>query len=149
MRYRMFYDKGLAFECQRCLYCCSAEPGYVFLTQSDLSRCAKTASMTEEEFINVYCRYVDYGPYSMISLKEKANYDCIFLSDKGCRIYEGRPEQCRTYPFWKNIIESEKAWQNEAKSCPGINKGKKIKKEEIERIMKSGLKEPPIMIIKH
>ena len=145
----MFLDDGLAFTCQRCLYCCSAEPGYVFLTKNDLERASATLGITEEHFIDIYCRYVDYGAYYMISLKEKANYDCIFLTKAGCSIYEGRPGQCRTYPFWKSIVESKSAWENEAKSCPGINKGKKISKKEIEKRLEEGMKEPPLMIFKH
>ena len=32
-----FYEKGLAFECQGCGYCCSSEPGYVFLSEKDIN----------------------------------------------------------------------------------------------------------------
>ena len=145
----MFYDKGLSFECQRCLYCCSAEPGYVFLTQKDIDNAASFLGMDADRFIEVYCRYVDYGSYLMVSLKEKSNYDCIFLSESGCSIYQARPVQCRTYPFWKSNLESEAAWKNESGSCPGIGKGCRLSKNEIEERLKASAGEPPLMIIKH
>ena len=78
----MFYDDGLCFECQRCLYCCSQEPGYVFLSEKDIENGSQVLGLSKEEFIAIYCRYVDYGNYSMVSLKEKDNYDCIFLRKK-------------------------------------------------------------------
>ena len=124
----MFYSDGLKFECQRCLYCCSSEPGYVFLSEKDLKAGANAAGLDIDSFISVYCRYVDFGAYYLISLKEKDNYDCIFLTPNGCSIYEGRPTQCRTYPIWSGVIESKKTWEREALSCPGIGKGKKITK---------------------
>ena len=34
----------------------------------------------------------------VLCLKEKPNFDCILWKD-GCEAYEGRPVQCRTYPF--------------------------------------------------
>ena len=145
----MFYDKGLSFECQRCLYCCSAEPGYVFLTKSDIEAASSFLGLSEDQFIEIYCRYVDYGSYLMVSLKERDNFDCEFLSEKGCTIYPARPMQCRTYPFWKNIMESEKSWKKEGESCPGIGKGCRISRKEIEDRMKKSSEEPPYMIIKH
>lgn len=144
----MFYKNGLCFSCQRCLYCCSTEPGYVFLSAKDIENGAKALGIGESEFVNIYCRYVDYGYYSMISLKERSNYDCIFLTDKGCAIYSGRPVQCRTYPFWKNIMESESAWNDEAKSCPGIGKGDRISADYIEACLKENEENTPLMIIK-
>ena len=44
-------------------------------------------------------------------------------------------------------MESEEAWINEGKSCPGIGKGKLVPKKEIERRLKAG-EEPPYIIIK-
>lgn len=45
---------------------------------------------------------------------------CIFLDGEGkmCTIYAARPVQCRTYPYWPSIIDSEAAWSNEGVSSP-------------------------------
>lgn len=144
----MFYSKGLSFECQRCLYCCSAEPGYVFLSEYDIDRAASYLGLPRDQFIGIYCRYVDYGQYYMVSLKEKDNYDCEFLTKNGCSIYEGRPEQCRTYPFWDSIMENQKNWESEGKSCPGIGKGCKIPKEIIEENLKKNRENIPYIVMK-
>ena len=142
----MFYDKGLRFQCQMCRYCCSAEPGYVYLTKDDIDRAAKALSISFDEFIDKYCRLVSFGSYSLVSLQERPDYDCIFLTPSGCGIYEARPLQCRTYPFWKNVMESKESWENEAKSCPGIGKGRVVSAKEIEKRLKIG-EEPPYIII--
>lgn len=141
-----FYKKGLTFECQGCNYCCSCEPGFVFLSQEDLDKLSAHFSLSQEEFINTYCRKVDIGIGYRISLLEKDNYDCIFLTEKGCACYESRPLQCKTYPFWPSITKSKETWDEESKGCPGFNKGKKVKKSEIEKNLKAMEDFAPIIL---
>jgi Fe-S-cluster containining protein len=83
----------------------------------------------------------------MISLKEKENYDCIFLTENGCSVYEGRPRQCRTYPFWSSVVESKSSWEREGMSCPGIGKGKIHGKEEIESYLAMEPEDRPLTIV--
>ncbi len=47
-------------------------------------------------------------------------------------MYEARPIQCSTYPFWSSIVSSESAWESEAIDCPGIGKGRLRKREDVE-----------------
>lgn len=141
-----FYGSGLRFECQRCLYCCSSEPGYVYLSREDIINGANATALSPRDFISVYCRVIDFGTFSMISLREKENYDCIFLTKEGCSIYQARPVQCRTYPFWPSVIESEESWKKEARSCPGIGKGPVIPREEIER--RASAENEPYIVLK-
>jgi Fe-S-cluster containining protein len=85
------------------------------------------------------------GSVKMISLQEKKNFDCFFLTEKGCSVYEGRPEQCRTYPFWSSIVEDKAAWDAEMASCPGMGQGKLYTKEEIEKLLQDRISNQPIM----
>lgn len=142
-----FYDNGLQFECQQCRYCCGVEPGFVFLSQSDIDRAAEALGLKSEEFELCFCRKVQFEHFSMLSLKEKANNDCIFLTREGCRIYKARPVQCATYPFWRHNLEDEEAWNEEARHCPGFSKGRLYSKEEIEEIMKMDELNVPKMIL--
>ncbi|RKX73687.1 MAG: YkgJ family cysteine cluster protein, partial [Spirochaetes bacterium] len=48
-------------------------------------------------------------------------------------VYDYRPLQCRSYPFWGSNLISETAWNELEKNCPGVNKGKLHTKEQIER----------------
>lgn len=104
--------------------------------------------MSNEAFIKEYCVKVDMGAFYMVSIKEKDNYDCIFLSDKGCSIYPVRPLQCRNYPFWSNIMISKEEWQKESSFCPGIGKGKLYSKKEIEGFLEEKRKNPSILLPK-
>ena len=70
--------------------------------------------------------------YKLLKNKKNTNDKWgIFLRDKRCSVYKSRPVQCRTWPFWPENMNS-KIWNNEiSKNCPGIGKGKIIKKREI------------------
>ncbi len=131
-----------------CSYCCSTEPGYVFLSEKDLERLCECFGLERDEFIATYCRLVDYGEYSLVSLTERKNYDCIFLTKDGCSVYEARPLQCRTYPFWKSVLASRENWESEAKWCRGINHGRKVSSSEIEDILRKSEENPPLMIFR-
>ncbi|MDC7225852.1 MAG: YkgJ family cysteine cluster protein [Spirochaetales bacterium] len=133
MSEKKFYENGLQFECQRCSACCRHEPGYVFLSKNDLDALVDETGLSEQDFLLKYCRTVDLGGIKRISLIEKKNYDCIFWTEEGCRVYKARPVQCRTYPFWISYLEEEKDWKDLAKSCPGVGKGPIVSKEEIEK----------------
>ncbi len=139
-----FYKNGLKFECQRCSACCRYEPGYVFLSKIDVKVLSENLKISEEEFFKKYCRKVKIGGFTRISLEEKKNYDCIFWEDGGCKVYNFRPLQCRTYPFWRPYLESEEDWNALSSSCPGVNKGKIHPAEEIEEKLALRLKEPLI-----
>ena len=43
------------------------------------------------------------------SIKEEENGRCLLYRD-GCRIYPVRPFQCKTFPFWFDILRSRKKW---------------------------------------
>lgn len=129
---KKFYDNGLNFSCQQCSFCCRGFPGVVLLSEYDLERFAKWADVTTEQFILMYCHWVESNDgLEYLSLREKQNMECIFWKN-GCEAYDARPVQCRTYPFWTNVIKDEKSWNEESKDCPGINKGQTHSMEEIE-----------------
>jgi len=139
-----FYQEGLRFECQRCSRCCRFDPGYVFLSQTDLSLIAAYLELSESEFREKWCRKVDRGGLSRLSLLEKPNYDCLYWKEGKCEVYPVRPLQCRSYPFWHAILASRENWDDEGKSCPGINKGKLHSCEEIEGWLDRRKNEPQL-----
>ncbi len=130
---RPFYEDGLKFECQGSGNCCTShgEFGFVFLTLEDRRRFAKHLNISTAAFTRQYCDIKD----GVWHLKEDPKQpDCMFLKNKRCSIYEARPTQCRTWPFWPEVM-TPKAWKGEVASfCPGVGKGKLWSKEEIERI---------------
>jgi Fe-S-cluster containining protein len=60
----------------------------------------------------------------------------MFLKNKQCSVYEARPNQCRTWPFWPEVMNA-KSWKKDvADFCPGVGKGPVIPAKEIERQLK-------------
>jgi Fe-S-cluster containining protein len=118
-----FYSGGLYFSCTRCSSCCRHESGFVYISESDLTKLCRYCNLERDEFIAVYCRWVPYeGGEQALSLKEKHNFDCVFW-ENGCTVYGARPVQCVTYPFWTHLVCSEQAWSAGAAHCPGMKQG--------------------------
>ena len=115
-----WYVEGLRFACQACGRCCGGAPGYVWVDDEEVAALAECLGLTPAEFRRRHVRRLWRGA----SLKEKYNYDCILLDDNGrCTVYEVRPAQCRTWPFWPSNLESPQAWEASARRCPGIGQG--------------------------
>lgn len=141
-----FYKNGLQFDCQRCSRCCRIDPGYVFLTESDLSALLHATGSNRDQFIEDYCRWVPINGFLYLSLKEKQNYDCIFWEQGGCSIYPHRPIQCKSYPFWETFLMSADHWESLKASCPGVGKGSLHPQEEIEEWVQLRKRSPYIRI---
>ena len=98
--------------------CCTGESGNIFVSVTEISAIAKLLGMDEGEFRRTYLRKELYR-YSIKEVKAGDSYDCVFFSRSrnGCSIYEARPLQCRTFPFWdyfRHRIDELKL------ECPGI-----------------------------
>ena len=127
----MWYDDGLHFECTECGKCCGGGPGYVWVNQETIERLAKRMGLSPFLFEQAFVFTVAGNKKS---LKDHENGDCIFLDEttRRCRVYEDRPIQCRTWPFWTHNLTSPKAWDHAAKKCAGCNQGRLYSLEEIE-----------------
>lgn len=143
-----WYSKGVRFECQRCGHCCGGEPGNVFISPDDVQRIASHLCISSGDFLSQYCREVDMGSYYQTSLKEREDYSCIFLTDKGCAIYEVRPLQCRTYPFWPYIFSDRALLEAEKAQCPGIGKGEVHDETEIRTCLSAMTREKVVTRVK-
>jgi Fe-S-cluster containining protein len=133
-----YAKRGLAFKCTSCGNCCKGpEPGWVVLDEADILRMAEAKGLSPDAFGKKYLRRATYKGKSVISLTEKpVTRDCVFWEDgTGCSIYMSRPQQCRTWPFWPEVVASKATWEAEAASCPGMNQGRVYTGEEIGRIL--------------
>jgi Fe-S-cluster containining protein len=142
MKKKPFYARGLRFSCTRCSSCCRYESGFVFLSRKDAELIAKKLKMGYTIFVKTFCRWVPApGGEVQLSLKEKANFDCIFW-DEGCKVYDHRPLQCRSFPFWESIMLSETIW--EELDCPGKDRGTFHGSDEIEAYLGKRREEPVV-----
>lgn len=129
-----WWAQGVRFQCQGSGKCCTShgEFGFVFMTLADRQRMAKHLKMTTRAFTLKHCERTN-GAWHLI--EDPKDPDCRFLDGKRCGVYLGRPTQCRTWPFWPEVM-SAKAWKKEVVSfCPGVNKGPVISAERIRAQM--------------
>lgn len=80
---------------------------------------AKARSISLNAFARQYVRQVN----GQLSLKERVmnnEHLCCFLDpvDHCCTIYNYRPEQCRTFPFWKEFKDDP---ESISLACPGVS----------------------------
>ncbi|MCA9231392.1 MAG: YkgJ family cysteine cluster protein [Planctomycetales bacterium] len=126
-----WYQDGLRFKCTGCGDCCTGAPGYVWVNQEEIEAMAARLEVAVEQFEAQYVRYVGIRR----SLIEYSNGDCVFFDNRSrkCQVYEQRPRQCRTWPFWKSNLSSPETWQETCRVCPGSGKGKLYELEVIEK----------------
>jgi Fe-S-cluster containining protein len=136
------------FSCTQCSHCCRYDSGYVFLSQADLSTLVHFTQMSEEQFLEQYCRVVAYNNEQRLSLIETKKFDCIFWKEElqGCSVYPARPLQCQTYPFWSGIIATQASWNAEAQNCLGMNQGAVYSADEVQRFLNQHFENPPITL---
>ncbi len=125
-----WYDGGLKFECTACGDCCTGEPGYVWVNKREIEAIAARLGMEVDVFSRKYVRLVGIRR----ALLEYANGDCVFLSkeNRKCTVYEDRPRQCRTWPFWESNLRTPETWAETCRVCPGSCKGMLYQVEEID-----------------
>jgi Fe-S-cluster containining protein len=128
---KKWWADGIKFECQGSGNCCLSrgEYGYVFLTRDDRKNMAEHLKLGLREFTKKYCDQKN----RIYHLKEdSARAECMFLEGKRCGVYQARPVQCRTWPFWPEVMNA-KTWNKEVKTfCPGVGKGRTYTAEEIQ-----------------
>ena len=125
-----WWHEGIRFECQGSGQCCVSRDGYgyVYMTKQDRIRMAQSLNMSTTAFTKKFCEKED-GLYHLIDGEEGR---CLFLNGKSCGVYQGRPTQCRTWPFWPEVMNAT-VWEKEvAQFCPGVGTGRLWKKSDIE-----------------
>ena len=116
-----WYADGLRFTCQPdCGACCTNHDdyAYVYLREDDFEALHTFLGIDADTFTDRYTEE-DEG-YLVLRMDDPA---CPFLEGARCTVYEARPAQCRTFPFWSENLASRAAWKRVGRFCPGIGKG--------------------------
>jgi len=125
-----WYQEGLRFKCTQCGDCCTGAPGYVWVNKEEIAALAAEVGEDVDAFEDLYVRKVGIRR----SLKEFPNGDCVFFDNEKriCTVYNSRPRQCRTWPFWDSNLRTPEAWEATCEVCPGSGKGRLYQIEQIE-----------------
>ena len=127
-----WWKKGLPFQCQQSGKCCHArgEYSWVYVNWRERQKIAKSLGLSLEEF-NRRHTLSDHRGNRILRFE---NGHCTFLKDQACQIHEVKPVQCKTWPFWEELLETEEIYRREVMSfCPGSKQGKLVPGPEIAR----------------
>ena len=129
-----WYRDGLKFECTQCGKCCSGAPGFVWVNDQEVDAMSTTLELDADTFRERFVRQVG----NRESLVEYPDGDCIFLDPetRHCLVYDSRPIQCRTWPFWSSNLATRRDWKETCRVCPGAGVGKLYSLEQIEHSRK-------------
>jgi len=118
-----FYGYNFCFDSNACASCggacCIGESGYIWVNYKEIEAIANYLNMSIEEFAQNYLIRAK-NRYSLKEFKVKElGYACIFFDTQNrvCKIYDVRPKQCRTFPFWEQFKSDTKEL---IKECPGV-----------------------------
>lgn len=115
--YGYSFDSSACAECEGA--CCTGASGYIWVKREEIENISKYLDLTVEDFAKMYLKKVKHR-YSLIEkLIAENNYACIFFdeSKSRCSIYDVRPTQCRTFPFWEQYKGDDSEVREE---CPGV-----------------------------
>lgn len=127
-----WWEGGLPFACTRCGKCCHARGGYdqVFVGPREARALARHLGVGVREF---HANFTERsaGGYRTLRFVEGR---CTFLREDGCSVHPAKPVQCRTWPFWPELLASRAAYAREVQSfCPGSRAGDFVPAAEIRR----------------
>lgn len=101
---------------------------------------AAALGLDEASFLRRFARRAGTRT-SLNEVERDGQFDCVLLQRRpdgtaGCSVYRARPTQCRTWPFWPEMLESPDTWQDARREtpCPGMDRGTLVPIEEIRII---------------
>lgn len=111
---RMEKDEPFCFSCHPgvpCFtHCCRQLE--LALTPYDVLRLRRATGLHSREVIDKYiiieqtCN--DVFPYLYLTMVDDGQASCVFVTEKGCSIYENRPGACRAYPTGRGAMLNAK-----------------------------------------
>ncbi len=119
----------------------------IYLTEKDIEISAQEVSSPmiswtrSTSTMAKACRVEDGGKKVILDfpvMKSKEDTTCVFY-EEGCTIYSVRPRACRLFPF---RVEEKSTPEDDIilsigynPKCPGIGKGKKVAKKDLEKLV--------------
>ncbi len=107
-------------ECSTCGgRCCIGESGYVYITTAEIKKLSEYLGVSIPELHKNHLTKERHR-FTINEMKyDDLNYTCIYfdMKKKQCSVYEARPQQCRTFPFWDHYkIEKDVVFYD----CPAV-----------------------------
>ncbi len=123
-------EAGLRFECTQCGLCCTVRGDYACVYVDD-TECGKLADFLglDLEVLKKRFTFVDEDGWQQLRFRQGR---CAFLGAEGrCSVYEARPLQCRTFPFWPELIRRGRWTRQAQRLCEGVGRGPEADADEV------------------
>lgn len=122
---------SLRFECTGCGLCCTQRGNYahVYVNATEVADLAALLEISPAAFRRRYT-FVDELGWRQLRFRGGA---CTFLEPvtRQCTVYAARPVQCKTFPYWPELI-GPRGWRREAKAmCEGMGQGPEVPRQEV------------------
>lgn len=98
--------------------CCTGESGYIWINEDEIRSLGEYLGYKTELIKEIFLEKFG-NRYSIKEKPYKGGLACIFFDEKNknCSIYEYRPNQCRSFPFWEHFKRNFKELERE---CIGV-----------------------------
>jgi hypothetical protein len=127
---------GLRFECTRCGACCTnrGEYAHVYVNADEVRELAGELGMRARDFRRAYT-FLDEDGWTQLTVSGGA---CALFDpeQRSCRAYGARPAQCRTFPFWREMVQDGEFTAQVARLCEGVGRGRLYSIEYAEARMR-------------
>jgi Fe-S-cluster containining protein len=104
------------FKCVRCGHCCRNE-GSVRFSDNEIIYIADYIGVNPRELKERYLSFTSAGYVHHVLDGQQ----CAFLRKNICSINSVKPNQCRTFPYWKEYIGEDGNLINFNRSCNGMS----------------------------
>lgn len=112
--------RPVRFECTGCGNCCRGK-GQVYFTPDELKAAEDLMGLRGEKRTEFREKFIHKKHKGL--LVHNTNGRCMLLGDDNrCSIYEARPLQCSTYPFWPAFFEDADEFAFLKDECEGIGR---------------------------
>jgi len=126
-------QRPLRFECTGCGACCAgSDQHYIETTDVERARIREALGVGLAWFRRRYLVALGEGALGLRIERGR----CVFLRDNRCRIYAVRPVQCRTYPWWPELLVNAAVFAAEGARCEGIGRGAVVPRARIETALR-------------
>eukprot|EP00199_Chlamydomonas_sp_CCMP681_P006158 CAMPEP_0119103192 /NCGR_PEP_ID=MMETSP1180-20130426/1697_1 /TAXON_ID=3052 ORGANISM="Chlamydomonas cf sp, Strain CCMP681" /NCGR_SAMPLE_ID=MMETSP1180 /ASSEMBLY_ACC=CAM_ASM_000741 /LENGTH=211 /DNA_ID=CAMNT_0007087637 /DNA_START=12 /DNA_END=647 /DNA_ORIENTATION=+ len=113
--------EGKSFMCTECGKCCSGK-GEVWINDEEAQALSSGLGfISVEAFRKECCKPYDKHEGWWLLKNRPGTETCIFLDGKLCSVHNTRPSQCRTYPWWPELMEKTSWDQEKAQICEGFD----------------------------
>jgi len=100
----------------------------VYINEHECGQLAEFLGSNPKEFKRRFT-FVDDQGWRQLNFRQGR---CVFLdADERCGVYAARPLQCRTFPFWPELIRSGRWTRQARRLCEGVGRGREVGAREV------------------